>query len=58
MFAVRAFGTLLWTIYGFAIASLPLLIFSGVALLLCTTMLVLKVRGSRGGLAEEPRQPA
>jgi MtN3 and saliva related transmembrane protein len=40
MFAVRTFGLLLWTLYGFALGSLPVLIFSAFGL-------VLKVRGSR-----------
>ena len=52
MFAVRTFGSLLWTIYGFVVGSIPVLIFSAVALLLCSTILVLKVRGGRGASAE------
>ncbi len=28
MFAVRSFGLLLWTIYGFAVGSLPVLVFT------------------------------
>ena len=47
MFAVRTFGTLLWTLYGFALGSLPVLVFSALGLLLCSSVLVLKVRGSR-----------
>ena len=47
MFAVRAFGLLLWTVYGFAVGSLPVLIFSALGLLLSATILVLKIRGSR-----------
>ena len=45
MFAVRTFGALLWAIYGFVLGSLPVLIFSAVGLVLCSTILVLKVRG-------------
>ena len=52
MFAVRTFGSLLWTIYGFVVGSLPVLIFSTVGLVLCSTILVLKVRGGRGASAE------
>ena len=47
MFAVRTFGILLWTIYGFTIGSLPLLVFSGLSLALSSIILMLKVRGSR-----------
>jgi MtN3 and saliva related transmembrane protein len=47
MFAVRTFGLLLWTIYGFALGSLPVLIFSALGLVLSSVILVLKVRGSR-----------
>ncbi len=52
MFAVRTFGALLWSVYGFALGSLPVLIFSAVGLLLCATILVLKVRGTRSRSAE------
>jgi MtN3 and saliva related transmembrane protein len=52
MFAVRTFGSLLWTWYGFVIGSLPVLIFSGVGLLLCAVILMLKIRGSRGASVE------
>ena len=58
MFAVRTFGALLWTIYGFVIWSVPVLIFSAVGLLLCSTILVLKVRGSRSAGPEAAKQPA
>jgi MtN3 and saliva related transmembrane protein len=47
MFAVRTFGAVLWTFYGFVIWSVPVLIFGAVGLLLCLTILVLKVRGNR-----------
>jgi len=52
MFAVRTFGSLLWTVYGFVVGSLPVLIFSAVGLLLCSTILILKVRAGRGVSAE------
>src|SRR5215204_6583603 len=47
MFAVRTFGLLLWTIYGFALGSPPVLIFSALGLVLSSVILVLKVSGSR-----------
>jgi MtN3 and saliva related transmembrane protein len=55
MFAMRTFGLLLWTIYGFAVGSLPVLIFSAVGLMLSSIILALKVRGSRRPLADEDR---
>jgi MtN3 and saliva related transmembrane protein len=53
MFAVRTFGLLLWTVYGFALGSMPVLIFSALGLMLSSVMLVLKVRGSRTQLMSE-----
>lgn len=47
MFALRSLGVLLWAIYGFGVGSLTLLIFSALNLVLTTTILVLKLRGSR-----------
>ena len=38
------FGLLLWTIYGFALGSLPVLIFSALGLVLSSVILVLRVR--------------
>ncbi len=58
MFAVRTFGASLWTFYGFVIWSLPVLIFSAVGLLLCLTILVLKVQGNRGAPARAAKQLA
>src|ERR687890_1812728 len=60
MFAVRTFGLLLWTLYSFALGSLPVLIFSALGLVLSSVILVLKVRGSRarrageGGQSDQP----
>src|ERR687889_1355270 len=54
MFAVRTFGLLLWTLYGFALGSLPVLVFSALGLVLSSVILVLKVRGSRSPLVGEP----
>lgn len=50
MFAVRTFGLLLWTLYGFALGSLPVLIFSALGLVLSSVILFLKLRGSHGSL--------
>ena len=58
MFAVRTFGAVLWTFYGFVIWSLPVLIFSAVGLLLCATILVLKVRGNRSACLRVTKQTA
>jgi MtN3 and saliva related transmembrane protein len=59
MFAVRTFGLLLWTIYGFALGSLPVLVFSALGLVLSSVILVLKLRGSRMQTTDEPcRQDA
>jgi MtN3 and saliva related transmembrane protein len=44
---VRNFGLLLWTVYGYALGSLPVLIFSALGLMRSPVILVLKVRGSR-----------
>src|SRR5690349_9474399 len=54
MFAVRTFGLLLWTVYGFALGSLPVLVFSALGLILSSVILVLKVRGSRSQSIGEP----
>jgi MtN3 and saliva related transmembrane protein len=55
MFAVRTCGLLLWTIYGFALGSLPVLVFSAVGLLMSSIILVLKVRDTRTPPAHEAR---
>ena len=44
MFAVRAFGLVLWAVYGFAAGSIPVLIFSSISLVLSVTILMLKIR--------------
>jgi MtN3 and saliva related transmembrane protein len=46
IFVVRTFGLLLWTAYGFALGSLPVLILSALGLVLSSVILVLKVCGS------------
>src|ERR671920_921230 len=56
MFALRTLGPLLWTIYGFALGSLPVLIFSALGLVLSSVILVLKVRGARSRSMEQSYQ--
>jgi MtN3 and saliva related transmembrane protein len=46
-FALRAFGSALWTLYGFGIGSVPVMIFSALNFVLCATILMLKLRDSR-----------
>jgi MtN3 and saliva related transmembrane protein len=45
-FAARAFGQVLWGIYGFFAGSLPVLIFSTIMLTLCLAILILAIRHS------------
>ena len=52
MFATRAFGLVLWCVYGFFAGSLPVVIFSSLNLVLSITILVLTIRNSE---ATEPR---
>ncbi len=54
MFAVRTFGLVLWTVYGFALGSLPVLVFSALGFVLSSVILVLKLRGSRMQTMGEP----
>jgi MtN3 and saliva related transmembrane protein len=63
MFAVRILGLVLWTVYGFALGSPPVLVFSALGLILSSVILVLKVRGGRPQMIgerchHEPRRPA
>lgn len=46
MFAVRAFGLVLWCVYGSFAGSLPVVIFSSLNLVLSIAILVLTVRAS------------
>lgn len=46
MFAARAFGQVLWFVYGFYAGSLPVVIFSALLFLLCVAILVLTIRHS------------
>jgi MtN3 and saliva related transmembrane protein len=46
MFATRAFGLVLWCIYGYFAGSLPVVIFSSLNLVLSITILVLTIRNS------------
>lgn len=52
MFAVRAFGLVLWCVYGYFAGSPPVVIFSSLNLLLSIGILVLTVRASAGKEAE------
>jgi MtN3 and saliva related transmembrane protein len=54
MFALRIFGLVLWTIYGFALGSLPVLIFSALGLVMSSVIVVLKVGGARSQPTDEP----
>jgi MtN3 and saliva related transmembrane protein len=56
MFAVRGFGAVLWTIYGFVVGSLPVLIFSALGLVLISAILILKVRGNGHAPADASKQ--
>jgi MtN3 and saliva related transmembrane protein len=58
MFAVRGFGAVLWTIYGFVVGSLPVLIFSALGLVLISAILILKVRGNGHAPADASKQLA
>ena len=46
MFATRAFGLVLWVVYGFFAGSPPVVIFSSINLVLSITILVLTLRNS------------
>ena len=43
-FALRAFGSALWAVYGFGIGSVPVMMFSAVNFVLCATILAFKMR--------------
>ncbi len=47
MFVVRTFGLFLWTIYGFALGSMPVLIFSALGLMFSSVILACSGSGSR-----------
>ena len=46
MFATRAFGLVLWCIYGYFAGSVPVVIFSSLNLVLSIAILVLTIRNS------------
>jgi MtN3 and saliva related transmembrane protein len=52
MFATRAFGLVLWVVYGFFAGSSPVVIFSSINLVLSITILVLTLRNSSGSGAQ------
>ncbi len=57
MYVVTVSAFTLWTVYGFVIGSMPLIIFNVLSLILSGTILVLKLRGSRGGAAMAHTEP-
>ena len=57
MFATRAFGLVLWIVYGFFAGSLPVVIFSSINLLLSITILVLTIRNSPAPSPEGVEHP-
>ena len=56
MYMVTVSAFVLWTIYGFVIGSLPIIVFNALSLVLSGTILVLKLRNQRRG--EPARAPA
>jgi len=56
MFATRAFGLVLWVVYGFFGGSLPVMIFSSVNLVLSITILVLTLRNCHVQKLTSPRR--
>ena len=58
MFVLRVVGLFLWLGYGFALGSLPLIIFNILSLLLAGTILVLKLRSSRRSTSDHNRTAA
>ena len=62
MYFVTVTAFVLWTIYGFAIGSLPIIIFNILSLVLSGTILVLKLRNQRQGegpgAAPDPSMPS
>lgn len=54
MFAARAFGLVLWCIYGYFAGSLPVVIFSSINLALSVAILVLTMRRSAVSLERSP----
>src|SRR3954447_14803661 len=56
MFATRAFGLVLWVVYGVFAGSPPVVIFSSINLVLSVTILVLTLRNSSAPEAHTPRR--
>jgi MtN3 and saliva related transmembrane protein len=58
MYVVTVSAFVLWTIYGFVIGSLPIIIFNLLSLGLSATILILKLRNVKdGGSAGTGREP-
>ncbi len=51
MYLVTVSAFTLWTIYGFVIGSLPIIVFNILSLILSATILVLKLRNNRRAAA-------
>jgi MtN3 and saliva related transmembrane protein len=51
MYMVTVTAFVLWTVYGFVLGSLPLIVFNALSLVLSGTILVLKLRNDRRGRA-------
>ncbi len=51
MYIVTVSAFTLWTIYGFVIGSLPIIVFNFLSLILSATILVLKLRNDRRAAA-------
>jgi MtN3 and saliva related transmembrane protein len=56
MYIVTVSAFVLWTVYGFVIGSLPIIVFNILSLVLSATILVLKLRSS--GREDAPAGPA
>jgi MtN3 and saliva related transmembrane protein len=57
MYVVTVSAFTLWTVYGFVIGSMPIIIFNILSLMLSGTILVLKLRGARSGAAMAHTEP-
>ncbi len=57
MYVVTVSAFILWTIYGFVIGSMPIIVFNILSLVLSGTILMLKLRGNKGGAAMPHTEP-
>jgi MtN3 and saliva related transmembrane protein len=56
MYIVTVSAFVLWTVYGFVIGSMPIIIFNILSLVLSATILVLKLRNRSGGDTASPQR--